>query len=315
MTEFEKIVIISQKTWLDGLIEKYNTKEQAKFYIEHMGGSFNSYLISHNNYYNALKLVKKAIPSNIKYHVVDRSFLPNYLFGPNDLILVLGRDGLVINTAKYLDSQPIIGINPDPARIEGILVPFDVNQLTKQLQKVMKGENEIIKVTLSQAELNTNQSIVGVNDIFIGHKSHQSARYVIKHNSREEKHSSSGIIVSTGVGSTGWFKSIITGAMEIANQFRSLGLSPVEVEEYRVPWNADFLYFCVREPWSSKNSDSSIVFGQISTDEKLIIESNMPEGGVIFSDGIESDYVSFNSGTIAKIGIAKRRVNLGAVSK
>lgn len=32
--------------------------------------------------------------------------------------------------------------------------------------------------------------------------------------------------------------------------------------------------------------------------------------GVIFSDGIENDYLDFNFGSIARIGIAKEKVNL-----
>jgi len=36
----------------------------------------------------------------------------------------------------------------------------------------------------------------------------------------------------------------------------------------------------------------------------------MPKNGVIFSDGIEEDYVQFNSGTIARIGVAEKKANL-----
>jgi hypothetical protein len=36
----------------------------------------------------------------------------------------------------------------------------------------------------------------------------------------------------------------------------------------------------------------------------------MPEGGVIFSDGIESDYLAFNAGSSASIGISPRKTRL-----
>jgi len=36
----------------------------------------------------------------------------------------------------------------------------------------------------------------------------------------------------------------------------------------------------------------------------------MPCGGVIFSDGMESDYLEFNSGTDATIGLAREKANL-----
>lgn len=38
----------------------------------------------------------------------------------------------------------------------------------------------------------------------------------------------------------------------------------------------------------------------------------MPENGVVFSDGIEADFLQFNSGTQATIGIARRRGRLVA---
>jgi hypothetical protein len=33
----------------------------------------------------------------------------------------------------------------------------------------------------------------------------------------------------------------------------------------------------------------------------------MPSNGLIFSDGIEADFLNFNSGLIAEIGIAKQK--------
>lgn len=308
MVEIDKIVIIVQKTWLDGLIEKFNTKEQARFYIEHMGGSFASYLLQHNSYYEALGQLKRSIPKSIRYQVVEKEFLPNFVFNPTDLIMVLGRDGLVINTAKYVN-QPILAVNPNPEIVDGILLPFSIQSVSAAIDAITSDTYGISNISIAQADLNTNQSLIGVNDLFIGHRSHQSARYIISHQGQVERHSSSGIIVSTGIGSTGWYKSIITGAMGIAREFTPVELN-IEEEDYREPWDIDYLNFCVREPWGSKTTGNSIVFGRIHWGEKLIIESNMPENGVIFSDGIESDSLEFNSGTIAEIGVSERLVQM-----
>ncbi|MHA2364804.1 MAG: sugar kinase, partial [Candidatus Hodarchaeales archaeon] len=231
MVDIDKIVIITQKTWLDGLIERHNTKEQAKFYIEHMGGSFNEYQLANNAYYDSLAKLKRLIPRNQKYQVIDRSFIPNFLFNKSDLVVVLGRDGLVINTAKYLTQQPILALNPDPQRIDGILIPFQVNEFPSQFKNIIKGDESIAQITLAKAELSTQETLLGVNDVFIGQSTHKSARYTIRFRDIEERHSSSGIIISTGAGSTGWFKSIVTGAIGITNQFRDLDLEqPTENE-------------------------------------------------------------------------------------
>ena len=310
LEEFRKIIIITQKTWLDQLIERFNTKEQAKFYLEHQGTDFNNYQLSHDRYYSSLRSVKQGIPKNQKFQIIEKSFLPNFLFNKDDLVVVLGRDGLVVNTAKYLDNQPILSLNPDKSRIDGILLPFEFSEFREQLSLIKSGSASFKYISLAKASLNTGQSLIGVNDIFIGHQSHQSARYKIRFRGLEEDHSSSGIIISTGLGSTGWYKSIITGALGISNGFRSLNMEPISEPEFTFPWDSKFLHFCVREPWSSKISGSNIIYGRINTDETLEVESYMPERGTIFSDGIETDYLEFRSGTVAKIKLAGKKVKI-----
>ena len=54
---------------------------------------------------------------------VERADLPRFLFAPEDLVVVVGQDGLVANVAKYLDGQPVIGVDPEPGRNPGVLVP------------------------------------------------------------------------------------------------------------------------------------------------------------------------------------------------
>ncbi|MBN1328188.1 MAG: hypothetical protein JXA54_01830 [Candidatus Heimdallarchaeota archaeon] len=312
MARVDKIVVVTKKTWLEELIERFNTKSQAKFYIEHMGGSFEDYEEAHQQYYKALEQLKQLIPKEFKYQIIEKEFLPNFLFAPNDLIVVIGQDGLVINTSKYLDNQKIIAINPDLKRFDGVMLPFSVADVPKTIVAVANDTYKSIQVTMAVARLNNNQQLFAVNDLFIGHKSHGSARYTITYKKMTEKQISSGIIVSTGAGSSAWFRSIITGAIGIVNKFRGFiaQIEEAREDEYRFPWNASMLKFAVREPFISKTSQANLIFNTIYLGEELIIESNMPENGVIFSDGIEKDYLEFNSGTIAKISVAPKKANL-----
>jgi len=310
MIEFDKIVIVTKKTWLEELIERFNTKSQAKFYIEHMGGSFEDYEHAHAQYYNSLEQLKKIIPQKIRYQVIEKSFLPNFLFG-NDLIIVIGQDGLVINTAKYLDNQVILAVNPDPERFEGRMLPFEVHEVGEELLAIQEGVEAIDRITMAKVELNDGQYLYGVNDLFIGHRTHGSARYDIEFRNRKESHSSSGIIVSTGAGSTAWFRSIITGAYQIANRYKRGSVKNIPSElQLEFPWNSRYMYFSVREPWISKTSSANIVFDKIHDKDILTLTSNMPEEGIIFSDGIHEDFIKFNSGAIAKIRVAKKKANL-----
>src|SRR5580693_1187331 len=122
---YDKLVVVTLKTRLEELIERFNTREQAKFYIEHMGLNFADYDREHDTYTTAVRLLRRQLEGLLaKVQFIERGFLPNFLFTPHDLVVTIGRDGLVVNTAKYLDGQPIVAVNPDPDRIDGILLPF-----------------------------------------------------------------------------------------------------------------------------------------------------------------------------------------------
>ena len=303
-----KIVLITRRTRLAELIVRFNTLDQARFYVEHLGADFSDYLAEDECYRAAVRDTEARLERLGRVQALERAFVPNFIFGPQDTVVVLGQDGLVANVLKYLDGQVLIGGNPDPARIEGVLVPFRPPDLDALMPAVFADRRPIRLVTMAEARLNTGETLYGVNDLFIGPRSHTSARYRIGIGERAESQSSSGIIVSTGLGSTGWLRSIVTGAQGIAGALagRSLKLPAPRAFD----WDADYLFFSVREPWPSRTSGAEIAFGKITAATPLTLESQMPEGGVIFSDGIESDFVRFNAGARATIRVAARQGRL-----
>jgi NAD kinase len=300
-----KIVLVIRHTRLDELTARFNTRDQARFYVEHLGVDFSDYEIEDRTYKAAAQSAQLALSRLGRLHVVDRQFVPNFIFGPSDTIVVVGQDGLVANVLKYLDGQPVVGVNPDPDRWEGALLPFSVTDLDLLLPDIFTQRRTIKTVTIAQATLNTGETLLGVNDLFIGPRSHTSAHYTIRIGDRYETHSSSGIIVSTGLGSTGWLRSVLTGATGIASALS--GRRPKVNKTRGFAWDAEFLYFSVREPWPSKASTAEITFGRVTPGLPLTLVSQMPENGVIFSDGIETDFLRFNSGTQATIGISAKK--------
>lgn len=311
MAAFDKVVVVTRKTALDELVERFNTREQARFYIEHLGQSFADYRSAHDTYVAALKRLKELLPTGLRAQFVERGFLPNFLFGPRDLVVALGPDGLVVNAAKYLDGQPLVGVNPDPARIAGILVPFSLDDLPIVFANLDNDSADIQPVTMARATLPDGQTLLAVNDLFIGQKTHVSARYLLRYDGREERQSSSGIIVSTGAGSTGWMRSILAGAAGIAegHDCGSHGVAALR-DSYRFGPGSDYLWFHVREPFASRSSQAELVCGTIEAGEALEVVSQMPQNGVIFSDGVESDFLRFDSGTTATVGVAERKLQL-----
>lgn len=302
---FEKLVIVTRKTRLDGLVERFNTRAQAKFYIEHAGGDFGDYEREHETYQRALEVVRRAVPDGLKVQLMDRGFVPTYVFAKQDLVVTLGQDGLVANTAKYVGGQPLVAVNPDPDRFDGILLPFLPGGLNAAIQRTVDGKAKVRQVTLAESRLNDGQRMLAFNDLFIGVRTHISARYSIRWNSKAEAQSSSGVLVSTGAGSTGWLSSMFNMAAGIAALTGGRTGNPI-----LLPWDDRRLLFVVREPFASKHSQAGIVAGAIENGQELVLESLMPSGGVIFSDGVEADALEFNSGAIARIRVATETANL-----
>jgi NAD kinase len=313
-----KIILVVRRTRLDDLIARFNTLAQAQFYVEHLGADFSDYQKEHENYKKAVTTAEAQLRHLGRLQVLDRDFLPNFIFAEQDTVVVLGQDGLVANTAKYLNGQVIVGVNPEPQRWDGILLPFQVADLSKVIPEVFAQHRPIQEVTMAKANLNNGQILYAVNDLFIGRKSHTSALYQIKIGQEEEQQSSSGIIVSTGLGSTAWFKSIVIGARAITQALIKEGelvavdshtgrLSKKQTIDSRYPWDANYLHFTVREPFPSSTAATQLVFGKITAKQPMSLVSQMPENGVIFSDGIENDFLEFNAGTQAIISIAEKR--------
>jgi NAD kinase len=317
-TTENKIILVVRRTRTDELKARFNTLEQAKFYVEHQGADFSDYLQEDEQYKSAIANAENILSNLGRVHVLQREFLPNFVFGQQDTVVVLGQDGLVANTVKYLNSQPVIGVNPDPQRWDGVLLPFQITDLNNIIPDVFAKRRPFKEVTMAKAILNNGQELYGVNDLFIGPKSHISARYLIRMGDHEEQQSSSGIIVSTGLGSTGWFKSLMIGATGITQALIAQGeLVAVDSQTGRLtnqfpyncqfPWDAEYLHFTVREPFPSATSSATLLFGKITAQQPLVLISQLPENGVIFSDGIEHDFLEFNSGTQATINLAEKR--------
>jgi len=295
--------LVTRKTRLEELVQRHLTMAQAKFYVEHLGADFGDYEREHATYQSARQRVLQTLEEQVLVQPVDRSFLPSFLFGPKDIVVALGQDGLVANTMKYLSGQALVGINPDPRRYDGVLLPFTAADLPKLLPELLARRRPVKAVTMALARLSDGQQLYAVNDLFVGPKTHTSARYEIALQDTTETQSSSGIIIATGLGSTAWMRSIFTGAAMLMHEVRP---GQPEVPFTPVPWDAPYLRFAVREPFPSIATQATLITGQADQRSPLIIRSLMPENGVIFSDGIEADFLEFTSGITARISVADK---------
>jgi len=290
-----RVVVVTRPTELEALLVRHGTRGQAEFFLRQRGQSLEPLDERQRSFEAARALVLRAIPIRWRRALVGRDQLDRFLFEPDDLVVAIGQDGLVPNVAKYLSTQLVIGVNPDPARYEGVLVPHSAEAAADLLQTAAAGRAQIEERATLIARLDDGQSLRALNELYLGHRTHQSSRYRISWRGQAEDHSSSGMIVATGTGASGWARSV-----------RRNRVSPVELPE---PTERRLAFF-VREAWPSVATGTGITDGEILEGETLAITSHFNEQGVIFGDGIEADRLDFGWGRQVEIGLADERLRL-----
>lgn len=292
-TNTPRAVFVTRQTDYELLLAHHATRGQAKFFLETRGQDIDVLEDRDRRFHAVLQSGRGVVPDNWRQALVKRTDLDRFLFGPEDVIVVVGQDGLVANVAKYLDGQPVLGLNPAPDLYDGVLVRVPLARLSGSMIASVAGAAHVERRTMVEAQLDSGERLLALNEIFVGHHSHQSARYRIATADLTEDHSSSGLIVASGTGATGWARSI----MEATH--RPLPLTP---EERAVA-------FFVREPFPSVATATSLRSGKIDA-APLAVTSRMNDGGVIFADGIEQDFLVFDWGRRVTVGPAAQTLHL-----
>lgn len=294
-TATPRVVIAHRPTEWEQLVRRHGTIGQARFFLASRDQDPETLVERHEQLEHVLSSVDASTPTSWRRARVTREHFAGFLFEPNDIVVAVGQDGLVPNLAKYLSGQPVIGVNPSPERNEGLLVRFDPTDIAAVLHGVRANELPVEERTMVSARLDDGQQLLALNEIFIGHSTHQSARYTIRHDDRAEQQSSSGIIVASGTGSTGWARSIA------AATHSRLGLpSPVERSAA----------FFVREAWPSVSTSADLVEGLCTQESPLRIVSQMDDGGTAFGDGVETDRLDIGWGQELVVAPAEQQLRL-----
>ncbi|GAA1770034.1 hypothetical protein [Luedemannella helvata] len=290
-----RVVVVSRPSELTELLGRHGTRAAAAYFLRERGRSLDEVDARHEALQAALTAVGGAIPADWRRGHVSRADLPRFLFAPEDVIIAVGQDGLVANVAKYLSGQPVIGVDPEPGRNAGVLVRHQPGSIAPLLRAAVAGRAGVQQRTMVAATLDDGQRLLGLNEIYFGHPTHQSSRYTVRvPASGQERHSSSGVIVSTGTGATGWTHSI--------------SRQRADAPDLPGPDEAALCWF-VREAWPSPATGVRLTSGRIGADQKLELLSEA-EAQVVFADGVESDHLVLAFGQRLEVSVAPRQLHL-----
>ncbi|MFF8605774.1 hypothetical protein ACF06X_07535 [Streptomyces sp. NPDC015346] len=315
-----RAVLVHRVTEYEELLARHGTHGQAAFFLSRRGRDIEEVRRRHERTRRAMAEVASAIPLRWRQARVERADLDRFLFGPEDVVVVVGQDGLVANAAKYLNGQPVVGIDADPGRNPGVLVRHraaDAGALlaaasgtatsgTKTAARATGTATDraagtvVEELTMVEAVTDDAQRLVALNEIYLGPPGHQTARYTLGLDGERsdaappEPQASSGVLVGTGTGATGWLRSL--------REQRSSGLGMPVPTDRRLAW-------FVREAWPSPTTGTTRVEGLLSPGEtlRITVESDRL---VAFGDGMESDALELTWGQTVRVGVSQTALRL-----
>lgn len=174
-----------------------------------------------------------------------------------DLVISIGGDGTALSASHYLRDKPLLAVNSSPKTSVGALTTLSTTQLPKKLKEIKS--NSLKTENLERIEVSINNEILdhlALNDVFIANeKAYLISKYKIKLRNTEEAQLSSGLIFSTGTGSTAWFKS--AGGIQFSPQSK-------------------FIKMIVREPYQNNLTKFTLHKADIQENEHIEIVPSVP---------------------------------------
>ena len=197
MSPEPRVVVVTRPSACRELLDRHGTPGAVRFFLRDRDSDELADLRARDDAWRcALDAVVSAVSGGWRLGRADRADLPAFGFAPGDVVVAVGPDGLVANVAKYLDDQPVLGVDPAGPGVLARHRTADLRALLARLDAAVVEERATVV-----AELDDGQRLRGLNEIFVGDRGHQSARYRLRlPDGRGEAQSSSGVIVGTGTG-------------------------------------------------------------------------------------------------------------------
>lgn len=218
------VICVKRTKWQRDL-ERYGDQDFLKRIYDLQNHAFEKVYSSHERQIQNLEKLKQCLP---EAEYIFREDLVAFEPRPDQILVSLGGDNHFVYCARFAGNEPILAINSDPATSTGSLLYFDTDSFLKKLNRLkdsgQKLSTEIIRQeawTMVEAELQYPDGRIIRTGPCISEISIRNAfpdamsRYVLSLDGEPpEEQKSSGLLIATGAGSTGWFRNCLPPSIQ-----------------------------------------------------------------------------------------------------
>ena len=276
-----KILIVAKQSKYEWEKQKFNLShdELVKKYSKERA-NLPAILESHEKQLHVREQFKNVMPDSTMCFMDQTSYYLNK--DEFDLVIVLGGDNSFTYVSHWLTDTPVLGVNSDPERSVGCLTRWSINDdsdIFDMVEMLDFNEYDIQDWTRLAATIDGKLITSASNEYFFGERiANKMSRHVLVHNGKEYEQKCSGILITTGSGSSGWYNSI-SGSMAAFDPTFQLGA------------------FIVREPYAPVKD--GCYHGEISLGDELTLYSLNDDEGHVSVDSWEE--FAFTRGSEARI--------------
>lgn len=295
--ETSKIIIVPKMSKYEWDLHRYNlTHEQLIKKYAQDNIDADRILKSHDRQKESLNSLQKYFHN---FQFVSRENFTRETARNADIIIALGGDNHLQYVSHFIDSTLLMGVNSDTARSEGALTYFTAEDFEKILLKIEKDDFDIEEWQRLECILNGTSISLTTSEYFLGENARKfMSRHILKIGDKEEEQKGSGLLVSTGAGSTGWYDSECRYLYPDGNIF---------------PKTSKYARFLNTAPYRGKLNGYSMLEGKLEEGMELTVYSLNDSKGIVTSDSIE-DY-DFNIGAKAVIKLSKKPLNILKINR
>lgn len=259
----ERVLLVYKKSAYEGHFARYQHSELQRLV---RGGDKGLLGIkrSHDTHYGTLSDIEAVLrQQRITYHKLPRG--RRFKARDYDLVLAIGGDGTFLDAARFLKSEPILGVNSDTNHSVGNFCQVERKNFARFFKKILKNQFKIQKINRFRFTVSGRYFPNPVlNEILIAHKSPAAmSHYDLQIGAVKEHQRSSGLWIATAAGSTGAIQS--AGGKKLPLTSLALQYRPRELYE------GHGVRYKLRGAVLSKN-------------QKIRVQSKMREG-MIYVDG------------------------------